>query len=48
MLKLRIGKWYEFWKNNSKGENLAIVSNFMQMKEFKYKFKDGKIEFIHN
>ena len=36
------------WKNDSKGENLAIVTHFMQMKEFQYKFKNGKIEFIHN
>lgn len=36
------------WKNDSKGENLAIVTHFMQMKEFKHKFKNGEIEFIHN
>ena len=36
------------WKNDSKGENLAIVTHFIQMKEFKHKFKNGEIEFIHN
>ena len=36
------------WSNDKKGENLATVTHFMQMKEFKHKFKNGKIEFIHN
>ena len=36
------------WNNDSKGDNLAIVSSFMQMKEFKYKFKDGKVVLIQN
>ena len=36
------------WKNDSKGENLAFVTCFMQMKEFKYKFRDGKVELIQN
>ena len=34
------------WSNDRKGKNLALVINFMQMKEFKYKFKDGEIEWI--
>lgn len=36
------------WSDDKKGKNLALVINFMQMKEFKYKFKDKDIEFIHN
>jgi transcriptional regulator with XRE-family HTH domain len=34
------------WSNDKKGDNLALVINFMQMKEFKYKFKDGAIVWI--
>lgn len=36
------------WSNDKEGKNLALVINFMQMKEFKYKFKGGVIEYIHN
>ncbi len=36
------------WSNDKKGENLATVTHFMQMKEFKHKFKNGEIKFIHN
>ena len=36
------------WSNDKKGDNLEIVTHFMQMKEFKHKFKNGEIKFIHN
>ena len=36
------------WSDDKKGKNLAMVINFMQMKEFKYKFKDKDIVYIHN
>jgi hypothetical protein len=36
------------WSNGKNGDNLAIVTHFMQMKEFKYKFKNGNLEFIDN
>lgn len=36
------------WINDKKGKNLAMVVSFMQMKEFMYKFKDKKMEFIPN
>lgn len=36
------------WKNDSKGDNLSIVTSFMQMKEFKYKFREGKVKLIQN
>ena len=34
------------WSDDKKGENLELVTNFMKMKEFKYKFKDGRIVWI--
>lgn len=36
------------WSNDKNGDNLAIVTHFIQMKEFKHKFKNGEIKFIHN
>ena len=36
------------WTVDRKGKNLALVINFMQMKEFKYKFKGDVIEYIHD
>ena len=36
------------WSDDKKGSNLALVVNFMNMREFIYKFKDKGIEFIHN
>ena len=34
------------WSNDKEGKNLALVINFMQMKEFKYKFKGGAIQWL--
>ena len=34
------------WSDDKEGKNLALVNIFMQMKEFKYKFKNGEIEWI--
>lgn len=36
------------WSEDKKGKNLAMVLDFMQMKEFLYKFKNKEIMFIHN
>jgi hypothetical protein len=36
------------WSDDKEGRNLALVVNFMNMREFMYKFKDKGIEFIHN
>ena len=36
------------WSNDKKGNNLAIIISFMQMKEFVYKFKDKDIVFVPN
>jgi flagellar biosynthesis regulator FlaF len=36
------------WSNDRKGKNLTIVTQFMQMKEFKYKFKNKEIKLIPN
>ena len=36
------------WSEDKKGENLKMVSHFMQMKDFKYMFKNKDIVFIHN
>lgn len=36
------------WTDDKKGKNLATVACFMQMREFKYKFKDKDIEYIRN
>lgn len=34
------------WSDDKKGKNIALVKAFMQMKEFKYKFKNGDIVWI--
>ena len=36
------------WSVDSKGRNLAIVNDFMQMKDFKFKYKNRIIELIYN
>lgn len=36
------------WSKDRKGKNLTIVTQFMQMKEFKYKFKNKEIKLIPN
>ena len=36
------------WSDDKKGKNLAIVTQFMLMKEFKYKFKNKEIKLIPN
>ena len=37
-----------YWSDDKKGKNLAMIADFMQMKEFMYRFKDRDIEYIHN
>ena len=34
------------WSDDKNGKNTALVKAFMQMKEFKYKFKDGAIVWV--
>lgn len=36
------------WSDDRKGKNLELVKNFMQMKKFEYKFKNGEIEYIYD
>ena len=36
------------WSDDKDGRNLALVANFMNMREFMYQFKDKGIVFIHN
>ena len=36
------------WSDDRKGKNLELVNNFMQMKKFEYKFKNGEIEYIYD
>lgn len=36
------------WSDDKKGKNLAMVTDFMRMKEFVYKFKNKEIKFIPN
>ena len=36
------------WSDDKDGRNFALVVNFMNMREFMYKFKDRGIVFIHN
>lgn len=36
------------WSNDKEGKSLTTVTHFMQMKEFKYKFKNKEIKLIPN
>lgn len=36
------------WTDDKKGNNLSMVANFMQMKEFRYRFKRKAIEYMPN
>ena len=36
------------WSEDKDGKNLSMVTHFMRMKEFKYRFKKKEIEFVHN
>ena len=36
------------WSEDKKGKNLSMISDFMQMKEFLYKFKNKEIRYIPN
>lgn len=36
------------WADDKKGKNISIISDFMQMREFVYKYKNMRIELIPN